>query len=152
MIMENFLSTIQVRIAIADDATTIRKNLGTLLLHEQGLEIVGEATNGIEALCLLDQCHPDILLLDLMMPGMDGFEVIDIIRTNAFPVHVLVITSFSLKDLPENYFNSGVVYGFWNKQDELSDLFQMIRSILLKIQNDPGKNTFPELTGLRGKN
>jgi DNA-binding NarL/FixJ family response regulator len=150
--LENSVQLPTVRIMIADDATPIRKNLGSILNREPGLEIIGEATNGVETLRILDQYHPDILLLDLMMPVMDGFEVIDIIRTITFPVHVLVISTHNLKDFPENYFNSGAVYGFWNKQGELSDLFQMIRSIQTILGNDPKRNTFPKISRLGGVN
>ena len=66
--------TIKLRIALADDHHLIRSGLKLLLGSNETLSIVGEASDGTSALLLVEQLQPDILLLDLAMPGMDGLE------------------------------------------------------------------------------
>jgi DNA-binding NarL/FixJ family response regulator len=66
----------RIRIAIADDHAVLRESLGALLASHLDFEVVGTAGNGLEALELIANEHPDVLVLDLFMPEMDGFEVL----------------------------------------------------------------------------
>lgn len=68
-----------VKIILADDHHIIRSGLRALLTNERDFEIVGEAANGIEAVELVERLSPDILVLDLMMPGKNGLEVAGIV-------------------------------------------------------------------------
>jgi DNA-binding NarL/FixJ family response regulator len=83
-----------VRILIADDHPLFRKGLKTLLESEPGFEVLGEATTGDEAIELADTLDPDVLLLDLKMPGRTGFEAARAIRVRSPHIHILVVTLF----------------------------------------------------------
>lgn len=87
-------STTKIRVLIADDHPVVRKGLATMLKYEPGMETVGEASNGREALELFRLHQPDISLIDLRMPGMDGVETIANIR-NEFPdARLIILTTF----------------------------------------------------------
>ena len=84
-----------VRILIADDHAVVRKGLNALIQTEEGMEVVGEATDGVEAVELVAALRPDVILLDLVMPRMDGIEAIRGIRQKDPEARILVLTSFS---------------------------------------------------------
>jgi len=83
-----------VRILIADDHPLFRKGLRTLLESEPGFAVLGEATTGEEAIAMADTSHPDVLLLDLKMPGKTGFEAARAIRAGSPDIHILIVTLF----------------------------------------------------------
>ena len=85
----------RIRILIADDHAVVRKGLLALIQTEEGMEVVGEAVDGAEAVELAETLRPDVILLDLVMPRMDGIEAIRGIRQNDPEARVLVLTSFS---------------------------------------------------------
>src|ERR1035441_6056553 len=86
----------KIRIAIADDHAVLRESLSALLASHRDFEVVGTASNGSEALELVDQQHPDVLVLDLFMPGTDGFEVLRRLdRVNAKVASVVLTGSDS---------------------------------------------------------
>ena len=83
-----------IRVLIVDDHPVVRKGLATMFKYEAGMETVGEASNGKEAIELFRLHHPDISLIDLRMPGMDGVETITNIR-NEFPdARLIILTTF----------------------------------------------------------
>jgi NarL family two-component system response regulator LiaR len=84
-----------IRILIADDHAVVRKGLLALIQTEEGMEVVGEAAHGAEAVELAAALRPDVILLDLVMPRMDGIEAIRGIRRNDPEARILVLTSFS---------------------------------------------------------
>jgi DNA-binding NarL/FixJ family response regulator len=83
-----------IRVAIVDDHAVVRQGLAQLLSSEQDIEIVGTATNGAEAHALLSAAAPDVYLMDLSMPDIDGVEATRRILADAPEVHVVVLTSF----------------------------------------------------------
>jgi DNA-binding NarL/FixJ family response regulator len=83
-----------IRILIADDHPMFRKGLRTLLESEQDFEVIGEATTGDEAIAMADASNPDVILLDLQMPGKTGFEAARAISANSPHIHILVVTLF----------------------------------------------------------
>jgi DNA-binding NarL/FixJ family response regulator len=84
---------VTIRILIADDHTVVRKGLHMFLQRDPDLAVVGEAANGAEAIKLSQQLHPDVVLMDLLMPGIDGIAATRAIR-NEFPeIEVLALTS-----------------------------------------------------------
>lgn len=85
----------RIRILIADDHAVVRKGLLALIQTEEGMEVVGEAADGVEAVELAETLRPDVILLDLVMPRMDGIEAIRGIRQNDPEARILVLTSFS---------------------------------------------------------
>lgn len=83
-----------IRVLIADDQSLIRRGLVAILNMEDGMEVVGEACDGQQALDLWHQTRPDILLMDLRMPGMGGLDAIRKLRADEPEAAVIVLTTF----------------------------------------------------------
>ena len=83
-----------IRVAIADDHEIVRRGLRMTILGEEDMELVGEAANGREAILLAAAQSPDVLLLDIQMPEMDGLAAAEKIQANQPDVHILILTSF----------------------------------------------------------
>ena len=84
-----------IRVLAVDDHQLIRAGIATLLLTESDIELVGEATNGGEAIAKFRECRPDVTLMDLQMPQTDGFDAIIAIR-NEFPeARIIVLTTYT---------------------------------------------------------
>lgn len=82
------------RILIADDQTITRSGLRTLLESSSGLEVVGEATNGAEAVSMASDLQPDVILMDLKMPTLNGIEATRMIHRSSPHISILVVTIF----------------------------------------------------------
>ena len=82
----------KIRIAIADDHAVLRESLVALLGNQHDLEVCGAAANGVEALKIVQACHPDVLVLDLFMPDGDGFEVLRTLDRAGSRVASVVLT------------------------------------------------------------
>ena len=120
--------TIKLRIALADDHHLIRSGLKLLLGSNESLSIVGEASDGASALLLVEQLQPDILLLDLAMPGMDGLECLRELQRRNLPTRVIVLTMFE----DENYVLAAMsagAQGYVQKSAIDTELFQAIENV-----------------------
>ena len=84
-----------IRVAIADDHAVVRQGLRTFLELQDDVEVVGEAADGAEAVELVARTEPDVVLLDLVMPRLDGIEAIREIRARCPATRILVLTSFA---------------------------------------------------------
>lgn len=84
-----------IRVLIADDHAVVREGLRTLIGTEPGMEVVGEAEDGVKAVQMVRTLRPDVVLLDMVMPRKDGLEVIGEIKREDPGAHILVLTSFS---------------------------------------------------------
>lgn len=83
----------QIKILIVDDHPMMREALRTALMEEPGLDVIGEASNGMEAITMASETHPDVILMDLLMSGMDGLEATTRIMEADANARVLVVTS-----------------------------------------------------------
>jgi len=88
------LAPTPVLVLIVDDHSIVREGLRTLLSEEAEIEVVGEAANGAEAVKLVATRHPHVVLMDLVMPEVDGIEAIRRIRARKYACEILVLTSF----------------------------------------------------------
>ena len=79
------------RILIADDHAIVREGLEAILSTQPDLDLVGTATNGLEAVSLSKELHPDVILIDLVMPQMDGLAAIQSIRADDQQAHRTVV-------------------------------------------------------------
>ena len=89
----------RIRVVIVDDHLMVRRGLHVLLEEMEEMELVGEAADGAAALRLLEEAHPDVVLMDIRMPGMDGIETMRRIRRTWPHVAVLILTTYNEDDL-----------------------------------------------------
>lgn len=87
-----------IRVLVVDDHAVVRRGIRALLDTEPGIEVVGEAADGEAALSATLELHPDVVLMDLVMPRVDGIEATRRIREAVPEAHVLVLTSFGTDD------------------------------------------------------
>ena len=88
-----------IRILVADDHLIIRQGLRMILETQAGMQMVGEAADGAEALRLCAELNPDVVLMDLRMPGMDGLTAIEKLRVEQPGIAVVILTTFNEDDL-----------------------------------------------------
>ena len=103
----NTSQTIQVM--LVDDHNVVRSGLATFLRAYEDLELVGEAKNGLEALNLCHQKKPDVILMDLMMPGMDGITATQAILADYPEIKIIAMTSFEEKELVNGVLAAGAI-------------------------------------------
>jgi YesN/AraC family two-component response regulator len=85
----------RVRVLITDDQQPTRRGLKALLNFAPQIEIIGEAVNGQEAVRLAAKCHPDVVLMDMQMPVMDGFQATQLIKSQWPEIKVIALTIYS---------------------------------------------------------
>ena len=117
-----------IRILIADDHTLVRAGLRALLDSEPGMEVVGEAADGVEAVDKAGSLEPDVILLDLVMPRKDGIEAISGICTADPDARILVLTSYTDDEKVFPAIKAGAL-GYLLKDSEPQELLQAIRSV-----------------------
>jgi two-component system, NarL family, response regulator LiaR len=115
-----------IRVLITDDHAVVRKGLASFLLAYNDFELVGEARNGEQAVQLCDQKNPNIVLMDLAMPGMDGAAATRLIREKHPLIQVIVLTSFKEKELVQAAIQAGAI-GYLLKDVSAEDLARAIR-------------------------
>ena len=112
-------------IIIVDDSDILRDRLKTLIYPNKKINIVGEASNFIEAMQLLSKYHIDIVLLDIHMPGANGFKILSEIRSQNTTIKVIIMTNYPTKQYKKAAFELGADY-FIDKSEE----FEIIPNIL----------------------
>ncbi|HEY0070391.1 MAG TPA: response regulator transcription factor, partial [Chloroflexia bacterium] len=83
-----------IRVMLVDDHAVVRQGLKAFLATEEGIQVVGEASNGKEAVALAAQLHPDVVLMDLVMPELDGIGATEAIKQSSPHIDVIAMTSF----------------------------------------------------------
>jgi len=116
-----------IKILIADDHLIIRQGLRLILETESDLELVGEASDGIEAISLCKKLNPDVVLMDLRMPNMDGLTAIEKLRVEQPHVAVVILTTFNEDDLMFRGLQAGA-HGYLLKDTDRNTLFNTIRA------------------------
>jgi NarL family two-component system response regulator LiaR len=115
-----------IRVLLVDDHAVVRSGLGAFLLAFDDLELVGEAGSGEEAVRLCDRLQPDVVLMDLVMPGMDGAQATRAIRGKCPAIQVIALTSFKERELVEEVMEAGAI-GYLLKDVSADELAQAIR-------------------------
>lgn len=116
-----------IRVLIADDHAVVRSGLRMFLLAFDDLELAGEASNGSEAVRMVAQLQPDVVLIDLIMPNMDGIQATREIKSRFPRVQVVALTSFADPSLMQDALNAGAI-SFLLKDVSASELATTIRS------------------------
>lgn len=117
----------RIRIVIVDDHAMLRMGLAAFLESYDDLELVGEAANGREALALCAEKQPDVVLMDLMMPIMDGVTATRLISQDYPEIRVIALTSFGEEQLIKDVLEAGAT-GYLFKKVAADDLAKAIRA------------------------
>ena len=116
-----------IRILLADDQTLVRAGFRSILDGEDGIEVIGEAADGAEAVRLARQLRPDVVLMDIRMPGLDGLAATREIAA-ATDVRVIILTTFDLDDYVYGALRAGAS-GFLVKDTEPAELIHGVRVV-----------------------
>jgi NarL family two-component system response regulator LiaR len=144
-----------IRVLIVDDHAVVRQGLAAILSPRNGFEVIGEAANGREAIELERELNPDVIVMDLVMPEMDGLEATTAIKEQNPEARILVLTSFDEQDRIAAIMAVGAS-GYLMKDSSAEGLMQAIRSVhsghlimsdkvLQAISDSANKGTFESL-------
>jgi NarL family two-component system response regulator LiaR len=117
-----------IRILIVDDHAMVRSGLRMFLMAFDDLELAGEATNGVEAVNLAEKLTPDVILMDLIMPSMDGLQATHQIHAKYPIIKIIALTSFIEPQLIHDAIEAGVS-GYLFKNTTANELANAIRSV-----------------------
>ena len=120
--------TSSIRVLVADDHAIVRKGIRALLVTEPDIEVVGEAENGREAVTEAERLQPDVILMDLVMPEVDGIEAIRRITGRPPEARILVLTSFAADDKVFPAIKAGAL-GYLLKDSGPEELVQAIHQV-----------------------
>lgn len=118
-----------IKVLIADDHAIVRAGLRALIVSDPGLELVGEASGGYEAIELIEKIKPDILVLDISMPDLDGIAVTKMLETKNYDVRILILTIHEDKALLREALKSGAS-GYVLKRVAEKELISAIKIIM----------------------
>ncbi len=116
-----------IRILLVDDHAVVRSGLSKFLMVNKDLELVGEASDGAEAIQMAGLYQPDVILMDIMMPGMDGITATREIRQKYPQIRVIALTSFSEQNMVQGALQAGAI-AYLQKNVTASELGNAIRS------------------------
>jgi NarL family two-component system response regulator LiaR len=123
-------NTKKIRVLLVEDQAVVREGLAAILSFVDDIEVVGQAKDGIEAVEMLAESRPDVILLDLVMPRQDGLATIPIIKEKLPDAHILVLTSFADNDRVYQAIKFGA-QGYMLKDATHTQLIQGIRDVAL---------------------
>ena len=141
----------KIRILLADDHVITRMGLGMLFSSEPDMEVVGEADNGEVAVALAQKCHPDIVVMDLMMPVLNGAEATKQIRARGLDAKIVILTTFGNTEELSVAVRNGAS-AILLKDTPTRSLVAAVRkvhageTIIPKLDNDESDAIAPELT------
>jgi DNA-binding NarL/FixJ family response regulator len=121
-------STEKIRILIADDHPVVREGLAAMLSREENIEVVGEAVNGADAVAKAEKWKPDIILMDLRMPEVDGVEAMQRIKKEHPEINFIVLTTYD----SDEYIFRGIEAGaraYLLKDSPREELFKAIKAV-----------------------
>ena len=118
----------RLRILIADDHPIFRRGLCDVITSDSSLRLVGQAGNGTEALQLIEELRPDIAILDVHMPGLDGLQVARRLMSNRSPAKVVLLTMHEDEDMLNAALNLGIS-AYVLKENAVEDLVRAVRTV-----------------------
>jgi len=117
-----------IRVLLAEDHAMVRAGLRALLERSGNIEIVGEASNGHEAIEMVTRLEPDLLIMDIMMPRLNGVQSAEQIRALKIPVNILILSMYSDEGLIRQALRNGVK-GYVLKSSVSNELLEAIQTI-----------------------
>jgi DNA-binding NarL/FixJ family response regulator len=118
----------QIRVVLADDHAVMRMGIRNLLSYSPDIVVIGEAGNGLEALALVDELDPDVLLLDMEMPIMDGVEVARRLRHQSARVRVLVLSAYNDRQYISSVLQQGAA-GYLTKDEAPDTIVEAVHAV-----------------------
>jgi two-component system, NarL family, response regulator LiaR len=118
--------SVPIRVLLVDDHAVVRSGLGAVLLTYDDMTLVGEAGNGEEAVRLCEKLQPDVVLMDLLMPIMDGVAATTAIRKQWPKINIIALTSFKEKEMVEGALKAGAM-SYLLKNVSAAELITAIR-------------------------
>jgi NarL family two-component system response regulator LiaR len=116
----------KIKILITDDHAVVRNGLSSFLMAYDDLDLLGEAKNGEQAVKLCEQLSPDVVLMDLVMPGMDGATATKLIKEKHPAIQILALTSYKERNLVQSALQAGAI-GYLLKDISADELANAIR-------------------------
>jgi len=116
-----------IRVLCVDDHEIMRGGIHYLLLAVDDVELVGDARSGEEAIHLCESLQPDVILMDMRMPGMDGIQTTQLIRERYPEIQILVLTSFDEEEMIQQAMQAGAI-GYLQKGISVDELADAVRS------------------------
>lgn len=129
----------RIRVLIVDDHAIVREGIRHVLSTDDGVEVVGEAGNGAEALGLVERLEPDVVILDLSMPGLSGLDVVARLRTEAPATKVLVLSIHDQEEFVLESLRAGA-QGYLRKDSSPAEIRSAIRRV-----NEGGSALSPDV-------
>lgn len=120
--------TNKTRIIVADNHPLLREGLRQVIASDEGLSVVGEAEDGSAALVIIESQRPDVAVLDITMPGMDGFELARAIREKGLAVHVIFLTIHDEEDMVNEALDLGA-RGYVLKEGAVKEIVFAIKAV-----------------------
>ncbi|MCK9275074.1 MAG: response regulator transcription factor [Syntrophales bacterium] len=119
----------EIKLLIVDDHEAMRKGLATLLGMYDGLQVIGEASDGKEAVKMAESLLPDVILMDIRMPEMDGIEATRIIHRQHPRIMIIGLSTYDSKEHADAMADAGAA-GFYSKSDSCEVLIAAIKNTL----------------------
>ncbi len=117
-----------IRVLIADDHYVVRQGLAALLVPRNGFEVVGQAANGREVIQMARSLKPSVIVMDMLMPGMNGIDAIEHIKKEDPDARILILASFGESQQVSDAVRAGAL-GYLLKDSSPDDLFHALRSV-----------------------
>ena len=103
------METKPIRVMLVDDHSVVRSGLNAMLSAEDGMELAGEAADGSEAVRLVERVKPDVILMDLLMPVMDGVAATKAIHDRFPDIRIIILTSFKEREQVDGALKAGAM-------------------------------------------
>jgi DNA-binding NarL/FixJ family response regulator len=124
--MGNFHS-IMIHVLIAEDHSLVRRSIRALLENADGIQVVGEAENGEQAVALTEKLQPDVVVMDISMPQMDGIQATERIHASKSQAHVIILSMYGNTNLIKQALQKGAS-GYLLKRSATEELVKAIRT------------------------
>ena len=118
----------KIKVLVADDHTSLRQGIKALLDNQESIEVIGEAKDGREALAIIEETLPDVILMDIAMPGLNGLEATRRIKKKFPRMKVLVLTMYTNEEYIFQILNAGA-NGYLVKETAFQDLISAIKAV-----------------------
>ena len=118
----------KIKVLVADDHTILRQGIKALLDNQEGIEVVGEAKDGREAIKVIEELLPDVIMMDIAMPGLNGLEATRRIKKKFPKMKVLVLTMYANEEYIFQILNAGA-NGYLVKETAFQDLISAIKAV-----------------------